>query len=52
MKKFIMWLTYLVSLGSLLYMIFEIPEPTNKQMLIALFNVMVIIVLSIQREDI
>jgi cell shape-determining protein MreD len=52
MKRFIVGIIYLVSLVSLLHTLFAVPEPTNHQLLVSLFHVMVIIIISIQREEI
>ena len=49
MKRFIVGIIYLVSL---LHTLFTVPEPTNHQLLVSLFHVMVIIIISIQREEI
>ena len=50
MKRFTMFVTYFVALGSLIYMLFAVPEPTNKHLLIAIFDAVIIITISIQKE--
>jgi hypothetical protein len=51
MKKFISYLGYFASLIGLLYYVFFVDEPTNKQLMSAIFYSVVIIVLSIQKEQ-
>jgi hypothetical protein len=51
MKRFIMFVTYFLALGSLIYMLFIVPEPTNKHLLMAIFDAVVIITISIQKEE-
>ena len=51
MKKFISAVGYLAVLVGILYYVFLVPEPTNKQVMYAIFYAMVIIVLSIQKEE-
>lgn len=51
MKKFLTFVAYFASLGSLVYMLFTVPEPTNRHLLMAIFDAVVIITISIQREE-
>lgn len=51
MKKFLTYAAYFGALGSLLHLLFMVPEPTNKHLLMAIFYAVVIITTSIQREE-
>ena len=51
MKRFISFVAYFTALGSLIYMLFAVPEPTNKHLLRAIFDAVVIITISIQKEE-
>ena len=51
MKKFITNVGYLAALVGVLYYVFLVPELTNKQLAFLIFEVMVIIILSIQKDQ-
>lgn len=51
MKQFITSVGYLAALSTLLYLLFLVSEPTNKQVISAIFSATVIIVISIQRDE-
>jgi len=51
MKKNITVVGYFAAMLGILYYVFLVPEPTNKQIVYTVFYAMVIIVLSIQREE-
>ena len=51
MKKFITVVGYYAALIGVLYYVFLVPEPTNKQLSYLIFEAMVIIILSIQKEE-
>lgn len=51
MKKFITVVGYFAAMVGILYYVFLVPEPTNKQVMYAIFYAMVIVVLSIQKEE-
>jgi hypothetical protein len=42
---------YFAALVGILYYVFIVPEPTNKQIIYTIFYATVIIILSIQREE-
>jgi len=50
-KKLIANIGYLFAILSVLYYIFFVPEPTNKQIMYFIFNTLIIIVLSIQKDN-
>jgi len=52
MKRFIAGIIYLISLVSIIHMLLAVPEPTNHQILVSLFHTMIVIIISIQREEI
>lgn len=52
MKKFLLNVGYLASLVNLLYLMFILDEINGKHIISAVFSAMVIITVSIQREDI
>ena len=51
MKKFISAVGYLAALVGILYYVFLVPEPTNKQLAFLIFYAMVIVILSIQKDQ-
>ena len=51
MKKFIANVGYLAALVGILYNVFLVPEPTNNQVVRTIFYAMVIIILSIQKDQ-
>jgi len=51
MKKFISAVGYLAAVVGILINVFLVPEPTNKQIVLTIFYAMVIVVLSIQKEE-
>lgn len=51
MKKIISVLAYLASLIGLLYYVFFIPEPTNKQIMYAIIFAINICISSIQKDQ-
>jgi len=51
MKRFIMFVIYFLALINLIYMLLNVHEPTNKHLLMAIFDAVVIITISIQKEE-
>lgn len=51
MKKFISAVGYLAALAGVLINVFFIPEPTNRQVVLTIFYAMVIVILSIQKDQ-
>ncbi len=52
MKKFLLSVGYLAGLVNLLYLMFILDEVNGKHIISAIFSAMVVITVSIQREDI
>lgn len=51
MKKFLTNIGFLAALVNIMYLLFLIDEPTNKHVISAIFSAMVIVVVSIQRDE-